>query len=72
MSDLTQAVEDIEVNNDRSCTCVLTSHPQSRDVHLESFTLLFHGHELLVDADLELNFGRHVQGTCPRCMRCSH
>jgi hypothetical protein len=32
--------------------------PQARDVHLESFTLLFHGHELLTDAKLELNHGR--------------
>lgn len=31
---------------------------QSRDIHLESFTLLFHGHELLTDAKLELNYGR--------------
>lgn len=44
--------------NDRSCTGVLTSHPQSRDIHIESFTLLFHGHELLQDAKLELNYGR--------------
>ncbi len=31
---------------------------QSRDIHLDSFTLLFHGHELLADAKLELNYGR--------------
>ncbi|GIL54155.1 hypothetical protein Vafri_9733 [Volvox africanus] len=42
----------------RSCTGVLASHPQSRDVHISSFTLLYYGHDLLVDADLELNFGR--------------
>ena len=60
MADLSQAAEELEINNDRSSTCVLTSHPQSRDVHLESFTLLFHGHELLVDADLELNYGRRA------------
>ena len=58
MQDLTKGVEDLDVTNDRSCTSILTSHPQSRDIHLESFTLLFHGHELLVDTDLELNFGR--------------
>lgn len=44
--------------NDRSTTGVLTSHPQSRDIHFESFTLLFHGHELLQDTKLELNYGR--------------
>lgn len=35
-----------------------TTKKQSRDIHLESFTLLFHGHELLADAKLELNYGR--------------
>lgn len=44
--------------NDRSTTGVLTSHPQSRDVHIESLSLLFHGHELLADTKLELNYGR--------------
>lgn len=34
------------------------NNKQSRDIHLESFTLLFHGHELLTDAKLELNYGR--------------
>jgi ATP-binding cassette subfamily F protein 2 len=45
-------------SHERSCTGVLASHPQSRDVHIESFTLLYHGHELLADTRLELNFGR--------------
>lgn len=57
LASLGDALEDIEVN-DRACTGVLTSHPQSRDIHFESFTLLFHGHELLQDSTLELNFGR--------------
>ncbi len=48
----------IAVDNGRSCTGVLSSHPESRDVHISSFTLLYHGHQLLVDAELELNFGR--------------
>eukprot|EP00878_Enallax_costatus_P039294 GHUV01044883.1.p1 GENE.GHUV01044883.1~~GHUV01044883.1.p1 ORF type:complete len:180 (-),score=51.83 GHUV01044883.1:132-671(-) len=42
----------------RSTTGVLASHPQSRDIQIDSFTLLFHGHELLSDTRLELNFGR--------------
>lgn len=42
----------------RTCTAILTSHPQSRDIQMESFTLLFHGHELLADSKLELNYGR--------------
>ena len=46
------------VDNGRSCTGVLASHPESRDVQISSFTLLFHGHQLLVDGELQLNFGR--------------
>eukprot|EP00879_Flechtneria_rotunda_P008146 GHRR01008533.1.p1 GENE.GHRR01008533.1~~GHRR01008533.1.p1 ORF type:complete len:634 (+),score=201.49 GHRR01008533.1:220-2121(+) len=42
----------------RSTTGVLASHPQSRDIQIDSFTLLFHGHELLADTRLELNYGR--------------
>lgn len=37
---------------------VLASHPDSRDVHLDSMTIRFHGVELLVDSRLELNCGR--------------
>ena len=61
---MTSAVNSVAENldkmgvNDRSTTGVLTSHPQSRDIHFESFTLLFHGHELLADSKLELNYGR--------------
>ena len=50
-----------EEGAERACTGILTSHPQSRDIHFESFTLLFHGHELLVDTNLELNFGRCIE-----------
>lgn len=49
---------DVNDSKDRSCTGVLASHPQSRDIHIEQFTMLFHGHDLLVDANLELNYGR--------------
>ena len=47
-----------EEASDRTVTGVLTSHPQSRDIHVESVTLLFHGHQLLEDSKLELNYGR--------------
>lgn len=56
---LADALEEFELN-DRSTTGVLTSHPQSRDIHFESFSLLYHGHELLADTQLELNYGRCV------------
>ena len=41
-----------------SCTGVLASHPESRDVHIENFSITFHGVELLADTRLELNCGR--------------
>lgn len=44
--------------SDRTVTGVLTSHPQSRDIHVEGVTLLFHGHQLLEDSKIELNYGR--------------
>ncbi|KAH7404179.1 hypothetical protein KP509_15G013900 [Ceratopteris richardii] len=43
---------------DRTCTGVLASHPQSRDIHIESLSVTFHGHDLIVDSSLELNYGR--------------
>ncbi len=57
---LAGALEEFALN-DRSTTGVLTSHPQSRDIHFDSFTLLYHGHELLTDTRLELNYGRCVK-----------
>lgn len=54
---LAAAVEEFELN-DRSTTGILTSHPQSRDIQFESFSLLYHGHELLQDTKVELNYGR--------------
>ena len=56
------------VLSERTCTGILTSHPQSRDIQFENFSLLFHGHELISDTNLELNYGRsakdHVRCTC--------
>jgi ATP-binding cassette subfamily F protein 2 len=47
-----------EDDHGRSTTGVLASHPQSRDIQIDSFTLLYHGHDLLQDTRLELNYGR--------------
>ena len=44
-----------------SCTGVLASHPESRDVHIENFSITFHGVELLSDTRLELNRGRSIK-----------
>ena len=48
---------DLEAKH-RSVTGVLASHPESRDVHISSFSITFHGAELLVDTRAELNSGR--------------
>jgi len=41
-----------------SCSGVLASHPESRDLHLSTISLRYHGAELLTDAACELNSGR--------------
>ncbi|XP_057728605.1 ABC transporter F family member 1 [Arachis stenosperma] len=46
------------VISDRTCTGVLCSHPLSRDIRIESLSVTFHGHDLIVDSELELNYGR--------------
>ena len=51
------------VLSERTCTGILTSHPQSRDIQFENFSLLFHGHELISDTNLELNYGRSASST---------
>ncbi|KAJ8427715.1 hypothetical protein Cgig2_025114 [Carnegiea gigantea] len=50
-------VSDLDIS-DRTCTGVLCSHPLSRDVRIESLSVTFHGHDLIVDSMLELNYGR--------------
>jgi len=41
-----------------SVSGVLASHPESRDLHLSTISLRYHGAELLTDAGCELNSGR--------------
>ncbi|KAF7823351.1 ABC transporter F family member 1-like [Senna tora] len=43
---------------DRTCTGVLCLHPLSRDIRIKSLSVTFHGHDLIVDSELELNYGR--------------
>ncbi|KAL1345491.1 hypothetical protein HN51_019219 [Arachis hypogaea] len=54
---LANGVGDIVIS-DRTCTGVLCSHPLSRDIRIESLSVTFHGHDLIVDSELELNYGR--------------
>ncbi|EPS70305.1 hypothetical protein M569_04446 [Genlisea aurea] len=57
VDDLASGVGDLQLS-DRTCTGVLSSHPLSRDIRIESLSLTFHGHDLIVDSELELNYGR--------------
>ncbi|KAI4340422.1 hypothetical protein MLD38_025259 [Melastoma candidum] len=54
---LTNGVDNMQIS-DRTCTGVLCSHPLSRDIRIESLSVTFHGHDLIVDSELELNYGR--------------
>ncbi|KMZ58255.1 ATP-binding cassette [Zostera marina] len=56
-SSLTNQIELLQIS-DRTCTGILGSHPLSRDIHIESLSVTFHGHDLIVDSELELNYGR--------------
>ncbi|XP_062171506.1 ABC transporter F family member 1 [Alnus glutinosa] len=54
---LENGIEALQIS-DRTCTGVLCSHPLSRDIRIESLSVTFHGHDLIVDSELELNYGR--------------
>jgi ATP-binding cassette subfamily F protein 2 len=54
---ITNGVSKIHISN-ISCAATLLSHPESRDLHLGQISLRYHGAELLIDADVELNRGR--------------
>ena len=54
---LGNGVDSLQIS-DRTCTGVLCSHPLSRDIRIVSLSLTFHGHDLIVDSELELNYGR--------------
>ncbi|XAR59710.1 Adenosinetriphosphatase [Bertholletia excelsa] len=56
-NNLANGVDALQIS-DRTCTGVLCSHPLSRDIRIESLSLTFHGHDLIVDSELELNYGR--------------
>lgn len=56
---LTGQLEDLDIAAEyRSVSGALASHPESRDLQIINFSILFHGAELLVDTTLELNCGR--------------
>lgn len=62
LKELNLALQNFDIDQDnanaRSCTGVLASHPRSRDLKIDSFSLTFHGYEMLSDTKIELNTGR--------------
>jgi len=57
VGDAATTLSDLKLT-DMSCTGVLLSHEESRDLHLGNITLRYFGTELLVDGKVELNCGR--------------
>ncbi|OMH85429.1 putative ABC transporter ATP-binding protein [Zancudomyces culisetae] len=55
---MSEQLKDLKLHADRTATGVLTSQSQSRDIQLESYSLSFHGRNLIQNATVELNFGR--------------
>ena len=43
---------------DRSGNGILASDQQSRDIHIQSYSLSFHGRLLIENADFSLNYGQ--------------
>jgi ATP-binding cassette subfamily F protein 2 len=58
VEDLGHAMSKSKLDVDRSGSGVLTSDPKSRDVHVDSYTLSFHGRLLIENASLALNYGQ--------------
>lgn len=55
----------LRLDTDRSGNGVLTSDVQSRDIHIDSYSLSFHGRLLIENASFSLNYGqRYVGGAC--------
>ncbi|GAA5875295.1 hypothetical protein JCM1840_001921 [Sporobolomyces johnsonii] len=52
------AMAKLRLATDRSGSGVITSDPQSRDIHVDSYSLSFHGRLLIENANFSLNYGQ--------------
>ncbi|GAA5918597.1 hypothetical protein JCM1841_002268 [Sporobolomyces salmonicolor] len=52
------AMAKLRLATDRSGSGVITSDPQSRDIHVDSYSLSFHGRLLIENATFSLNYGQ--------------
>lgn len=48
----------LKLDTDRSGSGVLASDPKSRDIHIGSYALSFHGRLLIDNAEIALNYGQ--------------
>lgn len=48
----------LKMDTDRSGSGVLASDPKSRDIHIDSYSLSFHGRLLIEGASIALNYGQ--------------
>jgi ATP-binding cassette subfamily F protein 2 len=48
----------LAVATERNASGVLTSDKQSRDIHIDNFTMSFHGRLLVDGAEIVLNYGQ--------------
>jgi len=55
---VTKKMGSVNLDDLRTCTGVLASHPDSRDIKIDSFSLNYHGVRLIEDSVIELNYGR--------------
>lgn len=58
VEDLSSGMAKAKLDVDRSGSGVLVSDPKSRDIHVDSYTLSFHGRLLIENASLALNYGQ--------------
>jgi len=61
VEDLTKSLDDMKklaIDTDRSGSGVLVSDEKSRDIHIDSYSLSFHGRLLIENASVALNYGQ--------------
>jgi hypothetical protein len=62
-----KSMKQLALDTDRSGSGVLSSDAQSRDIHIESYSLSFHGRLLIENAEFSLNYGQrytYISSSC--------
>ncbi|KAJ3127797.1 hypothetical protein HK098_005796 [Nowakowskiella sp. JEL0407] len=58
VAEITEAVSAVALDTNRTCSGVLTSHKDSRDIKIEAFSLMYFSQILINETTIEFNFGR--------------